>query len=106
MGYVQVDGKLFTKPVYVGDPGAKGAKVEDKVVLDMVRFPSHMRDGEGVIVEILGRRGSQALTHSRSSMNSTWPASLTEAHWKTPASKPKNLTNRSAAGEKILLPTR
>jgi len=57
MGYAQVDGKLFTAPVYVGDPGAKGAQPDDKVVLEMVRFPSHTRDGEGVIVEILGRRG-------------------------------------------------
>ena len=57
MGWVQIDGKVFTSPVYVGDPGAKGAQPEDKVVVDMVRFPSHVRDGEGVIVEILGQRG-------------------------------------------------
>ncbi|MGE3243375.1 MAG: ribonuclease R [Pirellulales bacterium] len=57
MGLVQIDGKLFQKPIYVGDPGAKGARVDDKVVIDMVRFPSHSRDGEGVIVDILGQRG-------------------------------------------------
>jgi ribonuclease R len=57
MGLVQIDGKLFQKPIFVGDPGAKGARVDDKVVVDMVRFPSHTRDGEGVIVDILGQRG-------------------------------------------------
>jgi ribonuclease R len=57
MGLVQVDGKVFANPIYVGDPGAKGARADDKVVIDMVRFPSHSRDGEGVIVEILGQRG-------------------------------------------------
>ncbi len=57
MGMVQIDGKLFQKPIFVGDPGAKGARVDDKVVVDMVRFPSHTRDGEGVIVDILGQRG-------------------------------------------------
>jgi ribonuclease R len=57
MGLVQIDGKLFQKPIGVGDPGAKGARVDDKVVVDMVRFPSHTRDGEGVIVDILGQRG-------------------------------------------------
>ena len=57
MGLVQVDGKVFTNPIYVGDPGAKGVRVDDKVVLEMVRFPSQVRDGEGVIVEILGARG-------------------------------------------------
>ncbi|MEN1681575.1 MAG: ribonuclease R [Planctomycetota bacterium] len=56
MGLVQVDGKVFASPIYVGDPGAKGAKDDDKVVLEMVRFPSHLRDGEGVITRILGGR--------------------------------------------------
>ena len=57
MGLVQVDGKVFTKPISVGDPGAKGAQPDDKVVIEMVRFPSHVRDGEGVIIEVLGQRG-------------------------------------------------
>jgi ribonuclease R len=57
MGMVQVDGKIFQQPIGVGDPGAKGARPDDKVVIDMVRFPSHVRDGEAVIVEILGQRG-------------------------------------------------
>ncbi len=57
MGLVQVDGKVFAAPVFVGDPGAKGAQPDDKVVIEMVRFPSQLREGEGVIVEILGQRG-------------------------------------------------
>jgi ribonuclease R len=56
MGMVQIDGKIFTSPIYVGDPGAKGVRPDDKVVIEMVRFPSHVRDGEGVIVEVLGPR--------------------------------------------------
>ncbi|MCC7086660.1 MAG: ribonuclease R [Pirellulales bacterium] len=57
-GYVQVDGTLFSKPVYVGDPGAKSAQPDDKVVFEMVRFPSHVHDGEGVITEVLGSKGA------------------------------------------------
>jgi ribonuclease R len=57
MGMVQIDGKIFTKPIYVGDPGAKGVRPDDKVVIEMVRFPSHVHDGEGVVVEVLGARG-------------------------------------------------
>jgi ribonuclease R len=57
MALVQVDGKIFTNPVYVGDPAAKGVQPDDKVVIEMVRFPSHLRDGEAVIVEVLGARG-------------------------------------------------
>lgn len=56
-GYVQIDGKVFTNPVPVGDPGAKSAQPEDKVVIEMVRFPTHWHEGEGVIVEVLGPRG-------------------------------------------------
>lgn len=55
--FVQVDGSLFSQPISVGDPGAKNARPDDKVVFEMVRFPSHHHDGEGVITEVLGARG-------------------------------------------------
>ncbi|MEX0793185.1 MAG: ribonuclease R [Pirellulaceae bacterium] len=54
---VQVDGNVFAQPVSVGDPGVKGARPNDKVVIEMVRFPSHVHEGEAVIVEVLGQRG-------------------------------------------------
>ncbi|HWB10892.1 MAG TPA: ribonuclease R [Pirellulales bacterium] len=56
-GWVQVDGTLFSRPISVGDPGAKNAQPDDKVVFEMVRFPTHVHDGEGVITEVLGARG-------------------------------------------------
>jgi len=56
--YVQVDGTVFQQPILVGDPGAKNAKPDDKVVFEMVRFPSPVQPGEGVIVEVLGARGA------------------------------------------------
>jgi ribonuclease R len=55
--YVQVDGGTFSQPINVGDPGAKSAQPDDKVVIEMVRFPSQVHDGEGVILEVLGPRG-------------------------------------------------
>jgi ribonuclease R len=55
---VQIDGRLFAEPVPVGDPGAKNAMEGDKVVIEMIRFPTHFRGGEGVIVEVLGPRGT------------------------------------------------
>ncbi|MBC8868184.1 MAG: VacB/RNase II family 3'-5' exoribonuclease, partial [Planctomycetes bacterium] len=55
---VQIDGRVFTEPVPVGDPGAKNAIEGDKVVVEMVRFPTHYHEGEGVIVEVLGARGT------------------------------------------------
>ncbi len=58
---VEVDGKLFRTPIYVGDPTACSARSGDKVVIDMVRFPTHTRHGEGVIVEVLGPHGTPEL---------------------------------------------
>src|SRR5207253_5387241 len=31
-GFVRVDGNVFSHSIYVGDPGAKGARPDDKVV--------------------------------------------------------------------------
>jgi ribonuclease R len=56
-GLVRVDGTVFAHSIYVGDPGAKGARANDKVVVEMLRFPSPDDRGEGVITEILGPRG-------------------------------------------------
>ncbi len=55
--YVRVDGTVFARPILVGDPGAKNAQPDDKVVFEMVRFPTQFQDGEGVITEVLGARG-------------------------------------------------
>jgi ribonuclease R len=54
---VEVDGGTFAAPIAVGDPGAKGAVPGDKVVIEMVRFPSPMHEGEAVITEVLGAKG-------------------------------------------------
>jgi ribonuclease R len=60
-GYVRVDGTIFSSPIHVGDPGAKGAQPDDKVVLDMLRFPTDRRRGEGVVTQVLGRRGDPGI---------------------------------------------
>ncbi len=57
-GYVRVDGTTIHDPVFVGDPGAKGAKPGDKIALEMVRFPTPYLEGEGVVTEVFGPRGT------------------------------------------------
>ncbi len=54
---VRIDGSVFATPVFVGDPSAWGLRPGDKVVVEMVRFPTAWRAGEGVVVEVLGPRG-------------------------------------------------
>ncbi len=60
-GWVRIDGTTFARPVAVGDPGARGPRENDKVVVEMVRFPSDLREGEGVIVEVLGKAGEPGI---------------------------------------------
>jgi ribonuclease R len=54
---VRVDGNVFAHSVGVGDAGAKGVKPQDKVVIEMLRFPTADERGEGVITEVLGPQG-------------------------------------------------
>ena len=57
LGYVVVDRNAFESHILVGDAGAKRCKIGDKVVIEMVNFPTASSVGEGVIVEVLGDRG-------------------------------------------------
>lgn len=56
-GYVRVDGQAFEDAILVGDAGAKNAQPDDKVVIEMVRYPTSYRYGEAVITDVLGPRG-------------------------------------------------
>ncbi len=55
---VRIDGNAFTHSIAVGDAGAKGAKPQDKVVVEMLRFPTPDARGEGVVTEVLGPHGA------------------------------------------------
>ena len=56
-GLVVVDGGAFDSAILVGDAGAKNCRPGEKVVIEMVRFPSVDEQGEAVVVEVLGPRG-------------------------------------------------
>ncbi len=57
-GFVRVDGGQFESAISVGDPGAKGARPDDQVVVEILRFPSRTDAGEAVITKVLGPRGT------------------------------------------------
>ncbi|MEY4189943.1 MAG: hypothetical protein RIR17_679, partial [Planctomycetota bacterium] len=57
-GFVKVDGKVFAHSILIGDPATKNVKPGDKVVFDMIRFPSPEERGQGVITEVLGPQGA------------------------------------------------
>jgi ribonuclease R len=51
------DGTIFKSVVEIQDVGAKNAAENDKVVVELVRFPSGDQLAQGVITEILGAKG-------------------------------------------------
>ena len=56
-GMVNVDGDVFRAAIPVGDPGAKGARTDDKVVIELVQYPTYHKSAEGVITKVLGPSG-------------------------------------------------
>jgi len=59
--FVQTDGNTLHVPILIGDPGAKGARVGDQVVVEIVRYPQDGKPAQGVIVERLGKRGDRGV---------------------------------------------
>lgn len=97
--FVRVDGTTFHEPIYVGDPGARGAKSGDQVVFEMVRFPSPVARGEGVITEVLGPRGEPgvdllAIVRAYDLPDLFPPAVLEEARRQAAAFSEDDLTGR------------
>ena len=60
-GYVQVDGGIYKRTIPLGDAAAASAKPGDKIVVEMVQYPTNYSDGEAVIVEVLGAHGIPGL---------------------------------------------
>ncbi|MBN1795939.1 MAG: ribonuclease R [Sedimentisphaerales bacterium] len=55
--YVQPDGKSFTEPIFIEDISAKNARARDKVVVEILSYPTEQHHANGVIVEMLGKAG-------------------------------------------------
>ncbi len=57
-GWIVVpDGTGFLEPISVEDVGAKGAKAKDKVVVEILTYPTEKYQARGVIIEVLGKAG-------------------------------------------------
>jgi ribonuclease R len=54
---VQPDGTSFFDPISVDDVSAKGARAKDKVLIEILTYPTEKYLARGVIIEVLGRAG-------------------------------------------------
>lgn len=61
LSVVWLDGVSLGSPVFVGDVRGLPVEQDDKVVVELVRFPDGMRLGEGVILEVLGSSKNPAI---------------------------------------------
>ncbi|MCP4709551.1 MAG: ribonuclease R [Planctomycetes bacterium] len=58
--FVTPDGKEITEYVSVDDPGAKDAQIGDKVLVEIVHYPTQQNYAHGIILERLGKSGNSA----------------------------------------------
>lgn len=56
-GFVRGDGKDLLRSIEVADASTRHPRPGDKVVVEIVKFPSATERGEGVITEVLGKWG-------------------------------------------------
>jgi ribonuclease R len=56
--FVVADGNVLHVPILVDDVGAKNARANDQVVVELLTYPSPRRPARGVIVERLGKAGA------------------------------------------------
>jgi len=54
---VQPDGSSFFEPISVDDVSAKGARAKDKVLIEILTYPTEKHLARGVIIEVLGKAG-------------------------------------------------
>jgi len=54
---LEPDGTAFVEPISVDDVGAKGARQKDKVVVEILSYPTTEYLARGVIIEVLGKAG-------------------------------------------------
>lgn len=105
---VELQGRNFAGTVSVGDPGAKGVKPGDMVVVDIVQFPSEKDKGQGVISQVLGDRGQPGVDTQTVIVNYGLPTefpeeALEEARDQASTFDPEDLDQREdLTGEVIL----
>ena len=56
--WVEPEGGSYRERVTIGDPGAKGAKAGDQVVVELTQYPTEGVLARGVITERLGKSGT------------------------------------------------
>ncbi|AQT67382.1 Ribonuclease R [Anaerohalosphaera lusitana] len=77
---VMPDGSDYVDPVIIDDVGAKNARENDKVVVDIIVYPTFTELARGAIVEVLGRAGQYDAEIKATIEQYDLPEEFTEEH--------------------------
>jgi ribonuclease R len=105
---VQPDGSGVTDPITVDDITAKNAKEKDKVVVEILSYPTEKRLARGVIVEVLGKAGRYeseiaSIAHQFQLPGEFNDSCIFQAHKAATEYKPENIRDRDDITNKIIV---
>jgi ribonuclease R len=106
--FVQPDGSGVTDPITVDDVTAKNAREKDKVVVEILSYPTDRRLARGVIVEVLGKAGKYESEIASIIQQFQLPGEFNDscifqAHKAATEYKPENIRDRDDITNKIIV---
>ncbi|MGA2679018.1 MAG: ribonuclease R [Sedimentisphaerales bacterium] len=105
---VQPDGSGATDPIMVDDVTAKNAREKDKVVVEILSYPTERHLARGVIVEVLGKAGRYeseiaSIIHQFQLPGEFNDSCIFQAHKAATEYKPENIRDRDDITNKIIV---
>ena len=105
---VQPDGSGVVDPITVDDVTAKSAKDKDKVVVEILSYPTEKHFARGVIVEVLGKAGRYeseiaSIIHQFQLPGEFDDACIFQAHKAATEYKPENIRDRDDITNKVIV---
>ncbi|HEY5505470.1 MAG TPA: hypothetical protein VIK28_09950, partial [Sedimentisphaerales bacterium] len=105
---VQPDGSGSADPITVDDVTAKNAREKDKVVVEILSYPTEKHLARGVIVEVLGKAGKYeseiaSIIHQFQLPGEFNDSCIFQAHKAATEYKPENIRDRDDITNKIIV---
>jgi ribonuclease R len=105
---VQPDGSGITDPISVDDVTAKNAREKDKVVIEILSYPTERHLARGVIVEVLGKAGQYeseiaSIVHQFQLPGEFNDSCIFQAHKAATEYKPQEIHDRDDITSKIIV---
>ena len=105
---VEPDGARFVEPIIVEDVAAKNAREKDKVVVEILSYPTEKYLARGVILEVLGRSGQYdaeiaSIVHQYHLPGEFEPECLEQARAAATGFDPEQLDGREDITDTVLI---